>query len=63
MLGKLAVKEMTKVANGTSTLFKTYFMYVPYKWLITLKVEISQDLIFNVPRAHSIESSINSWWL
>ncbi len=72
---ELTVKDMTKVANGTSTPYKAYFMKVPYKRLITLKVEtaqgvvynevpgeISQDMYYNIPGEYTSESAIRSWW-
>jgi hypothetical protein len=72
---ELTVKDMTKIANGTSTPYKAYYMKVPYKRLITLKVEtaqgviynevpaeISQDQYFNIPGEYTSESSIRSWW-
>lgn len=72
---EVTVKDMTKVANGASTPYKAYFMKVPYKRLITLKVEtaqgvvynevpgeISQTMYFNVPGEYTSESAIRSWW-
>ena len=71
----LTVQDLTKVANGTSTPYKAYTLKVPYKRLISLKVEtptgivydevpveISQDQFFTIPGEHTSESSARSWW-